>query len=107
MKDLGKIMKQAQELQERMGEIQSELAAMEVEGTSGGGMVVAVMNGKGELKRLRIDPDLLKPEEAEILEDLIVAAHNDAKKKAEVRATEEMSKLTGGFAMPPGLKFPM
>ncbi len=106
MKDLGKIMKQAQELQERMGEIQNELAAMDVEGTSGGGMVVAMMNGKGELKRLKIDPSLLKAEDVEILEDLIVAAHNDAKKKAEIRAAEEMSKFTGGLPLPPGLKFP-
>ena len=107
MKDLGKIMKQAQELQERMGKIQNELAAMDVEGTSGGGMVVAMMNGKGELKRLKIDPSLLKAEDVEILEDLIVAAHNDAKKKAETRAAEEMSKLTGGLPIPPGLKFPI
>ena len=106
MKDLGKIMKQAKELQDRMSEIQSELAAMDVEGTSGGGLIVAVMNGKGELKRLKIDPSLLKENDAEILEDLIVAAHNDAKKKAETRSAEEMAKLTGGISLPPGLKFP-
>ena len=105
MKDLSKLMQQAKELQDRLAKLQNELAAMDVEGKSGGGMVVTIMNGKGELKRLKIDPSLLKAEDVEILEDLIVAAHNDAKKKAETRAAEEMAKLTGGLPLPPGFKF--
>jgi DNA-binding YbaB/EbfC family protein len=106
MKDLSKIMKQAQELQTKMAEMQENLAALEIEGSSGGGMVRATMNGKGELKAIQIDPSLLNPEESEILEDLIVAAQNDAKTKVEARSAEEMSSLTGGLPLPPGMKFP-
>ena len=87
MKDLSKIMKQAQELQTKMAEMQESLANMEIEGSSGGGMVTAVMNGKGELKSVKIDPQLLDPAETDVLEDLIVAAHNDAKKKVAVETT--------------------
>ncbi len=106
MKDLGKMMKQVQELQEKMAQVQDDLVAMEIEGSSGGGLVVAVMNGKSELKRMKIDPSLLKPDEIEVLEDLIVAAHNDAKQKVEQRAAEEMAKVSSGLPLPPGMKLP-
>ncbi len=106
MKDLGKLLKHAQDLQDKMGQMQAELGALEVQGVSGGGMVTVTMNGKGELKGVKIDPSLIDPKETDILEDLIVAAFNDAKKKAETRAAEEMAKLTGGLPLPPGLKMP-
>ena len=107
MKDLGKLLKQAKDIQDRVAEAQAALERLEVEGQSGGGLVVAVMNGKGDLKRLKIDRGLLKPDEVEILEDLIVAAHNDAKEKAQARAAAEMSKVTSGLPLPPGFKFPV
>src|SRR5690606_16502200 len=85
MKNLGQMLKQAQELQAKMGEMQAKLANMEVEGFAGGGMVSLALNGKGEMRRLKLEPSLLNPAEAEVLEDLIVAAHNDAKSKLEQR----------------------
>jgi DNA-binding YbaB/EbfC family protein len=106
MKNLGQIMKQVQDMQERMSEMQAKLAEVEVEGSSGAGMVRTVVNGKGELKRIKIDPSIFKPEEAEVVEDLIVAAVNDAKSKADERMQSEMSKLTGGLPLPPGFKLP-
>ena len=106
MKNLGQLMKQAQEMQTRMQEMQQTLAAIELEGSSGGGMVTATVNGKGELKRLKIDPALADPKEIEVLEDLVVAAFGDAKSKVEARAAEEMQKVTGGLSLPPGLKLP-
>jgi DNA-binding YbaB/EbfC family protein len=102
--DLTKMMKQAQELQGRMQKLQEELAALEVEGQSGGGLVKARLNGKLEALGLKIDPSLIKPEEAEILEDLIVAALQDAKRKAEAAVQGKMQEITGGLALPPGLK---
>ena len=107
MKDLSKIMKQAQELQTKMAEMQESLATMEIAGTAGGDMVTVTMNGKGELRGVKIDPSLLSADEGEVLEDLIVAAHNDAKSKVETTAAEEMQKLTGGLPLPPGMKFPL
>ena len=104
MKNLGQIMKQVQDMQERMSEMQAKLAEIEVNGASGAGMVQATVNGKGELKRIKIDPSLFKPEEAEVVEDLIVAAANDAKSKADERMQSEMGKLTGGLPLPPGFK---
>ena len=102
--DLMKMMKQAQEIQGRMQKMQQELAGVEVEGQSGGGLVKVKLNGKLEALGLKIDPSLLKPEEAEILEDLIVAAFQDAKAKAEAVAQAKMQEATGGLALPPGLK---
>jgi nucleoid-associated protein EbfC len=102
--DLTKMMKQAQELQGRMQKLQEELAALEVEGQSGGGLVKVKLNGKLEALGLKIDPSLIKPEEAEILEDLIVAAFQDAKRKAEAAAQAKMQEITGGLPLPPGLK---
>ena len=106
MKNLGQLMKQAQEMQEKMAEMQGSLVAIEIEGVAGAGLVTVVLNGKGEMRRLKIDPSLVKPEDAEILEDLIVAAHNDAKSKIEMRVQEETQKLMGGLPLPPGMKFP-
>ncbi len=104
MKNFAGMMKQAQELQGRMAEMQAEMERARVEGQSGGGLVVLTLNGKGELAGVKIDPSLVKPEEAEILEDLIVAAHADAKAKVERLLQEKMQTLTGGLPLPPGLK---
>ena len=106
MKNLGQLMKQAQEMQEKMAEMQESLVAIEIEGVAGAGLVTVVLNGKGEMRRLKVDPSLVKPEDAEILEDLIVAAHNDAKSKIEMRVQEETQKLMGGLPLPSGMKFP-
>ncbi len=103
MKNLGQLLKQAQSMQTKMAELQAQLASIEVEGAAGGGMVTTVMTGKGELKRIKIDPALADPNEIEVLEDLIVAACADAKGKAEANTAEEMKKLTGGLPLPPGL----
>ena len=97
-------MKQASEIQGRMQKMQEDLAALEVEGQAGAGMVKLTINGRMDARRLKIDPSLLKPEEAEILEDLIVAAFQDAKGKAEAAAHAKMQELTGGLPIPPGLK---
>ena len=104
--DLMGMMKQARELQTRMEQLQQEAAALEVDGTSGGGLVTVTVNGKSEMKRLKIDPSLIKPEEAGILEDQIVAAANDARAKAEAKLSEKMRELTGGMQLPPGMKLP-
>ncbi len=103
MKNLADIMKQAQQLQSRMAGLQAELGAAEVEGRAGGGLVSIVMSGKGEVKKVRIDPSLMKEDEREILEDLIAAASADAKAKAEALAAEKMKSITGGMPLPPGL----
>ncbi len=104
MKNFAGMMKQAQELQTRMAEMQAEMERARIEGQSGGGLVVLTLNGKGELVGVKIDPSLAKPEEVEILEDLIVAAHTDAKAKVERLLQEKMQSLTGGLPLPPGLK---
>ena len=106
MNNFGDMIKQAQEMQKKMKELQEGLANLEVEGSSGGGLVKITVNGKGEVKKIKIDQSLMKPQEAEILEDLIVAAINEAKKKAEEATAEEMKKLTGGLNLPPGFKLP-
>lgn len=106
MKDLGKLFKQAQEMQSRMADMQTQLEALEVTGQSGGGMVRVTLDGKGNMKSVAIDPSLLNADEAELLEDLLVAAHNDAKGRVEEKMQEEMQKLTGGMALPPGFKMP-
>ena len=106
MKNLGQMMKQAQQMQAKMAELQARLAEMEVAGQSGGGMVQARLTGKGELRSLKIDPSLAKADEVEVLEDLVVAAVNDARQRADAMVAEEMSKLTGGLQLPPGMKLP-
>ena len=106
MKNLGQLMKQAQAMQSRMAEMQAELDRMEMTGQAGGGMVKVTLNGKGEMRALKIDPKLADPAEIEVLEDLIIAAAKDAKTKVEERVAAEMSKLTGGLPLPPGMKLP-
>jgi nucleoid-associated protein EbfC len=102
--DLMKMMKQAQELKGRMQKMQEELTGLEVEGQSGAGLVKVKLNGKLDAVALKIDPSLIKPEEAEMLEDLIVAALQDAKAKAEAAVQVKMREVTGGLPLPPGLK---
>ena len=103
--DIGKVMKQAQEMQGKMAELQQRLETIEVEGASGAGMVRAVCTAKGVLRRVDIDPSLIKPDEAAVIQDLVVAAVNDAQDKARDRAQEEMQKLTAdmGLPLPPGM----
>ena len=103
MTNLGQMMKQAQEMQAKLKAVQEKLATVEVGGTAGGGMVNVTLNGKGEMRGVRIDPSLVSGGEAEMIEDLIVAAFNDARAKLEVRVADEMAKVTGGLNLPPGL----
>jgi nucleoid-associated protein EbfC len=98
------MMKQAAELKSKMEAMQAELDQVEVEGAAGGGMVTVKLTAKGELKAVTIDPSLMKPEEKEIVEDLVVAAHAEARRKAETLLQEKMKSLTGGLPLPPGLK---
>ncbi len=104
MKDLMGMMKQVREMQTRMQQMQEELAALEISGQSGGGLVSVTLTGKGDMKRVRIDPSLLKPDEVEIVEDLIIAATQDAKSKVESAMQEKMQSVTGGLPIPPGMK---
>jgi nucleoid-associated protein EbfC len=104
MKNLMDMMKQAKQLQEKMAEMQSAVEAVTETGSSGAGLVSVTLNGKGVLSALRIDPSLLKEGEGEILEDLIVAAHADAKAKIEAKLQEKMQEMAGGLQLPPGLK---
>ncbi len=106
MKDVMGLMKQAQAMQAKFGQVQSELEQLQLEGQSGGGMVKAVISGKGELKSLTIDPSLLVADEKEILEDLIVTAHEDARKKVDAAKEDKMKALTAGLPLPPGMKLP-
>lgn len=106
MKNIGQMMKQAQQMQAKMSEMQDRLSDLEVTGQSGAGLVVATVSGKGDLRRLKIDPSLIDPQEVEVLEDLVVAAFNDAKAKVEAQVAEETSKLMGGMQLPPGMKLP-
>jgi nucleoid-associated protein EbfC len=104
MADFMGMMKQAAQLQAKMQEMQAELDHIEVEGTAGGGLVTVKLTAKGELKGIKLDDSLLKPGEKEIIEDLLVAAHADARRKAEGVLQEKMKSLTGGLPLPPGLK---
>ena len=106
MKDVMGLMKQAQAMQARLGEVQAELEALQVEGQSGGGLVRVAMTAKGHMKGITIDPSLMKDEEREILEDLIVTACDDARKKADRLAEEKMKSVTAGLPLPPGMKLP-
>jgi DNA-binding YbaB/EbfC family protein len=103
MPDFLGMMKQAAQLQSKMQAMQEELGGIEVEGSSGGGLVSVRMSAKMEVKGVKIDPSLMKPEECEILEDLLVTAHADARRKAELAMQEKMQALTGGLGLPPGL----
>src|SRR5262249_24781721 len=104
MADFLGLMKQATQLKARMEERQAELDQITVEGTSGGGLVAVTLSAKGDMKGVRIDPSLIKPDEKQIVEDLIVAAHAEARRKAEALLQEKMQGLTGGLPIPPGLK---
>src|SRR5919205_294749 len=103
MKNLTNMLKQAQQMQARMQEMQAKLEATEVEGAAGGGMVKVTLNGKGDLRRVAIDPSLMTADDREVLEDLLVAAHADAKQKVEATMAEEMQKATAGLNLPGGL----
>jgi DNA-binding YbaB/EbfC family protein len=106
MKNIAGLMKQAAQMQQKMEEMQARLGSMVLEGSAGAGMVRLTLNGKGELKTVEIDPKLADPADMEMLQDLLVAAHADAKRKLEAMAAEEMQKVTGGLNLPPGMKLP-
>jgi|SRR6516162_2763319 len=106
MKNIGQLMKQAQAMQEKMAEIQAGLDAVEMTGHAGGGVIAVTLNGKGDVKAVKIDRSLVDPDEVEVLEDLIVAAFADAKRKVTAHAEQEMQKLTGGLQLPGGFKLP-
>jgi DNA-binding YbaB/EbfC family protein len=104
MPDFLGLMKQASELKSKMEAMQAELDRMEVEGSSGGGLVSLTLSGKGDLRSTRLDASLMKPDQKEIIEDLLVAAHADARRKLEAMLADKMQSLTGGLPLPPGLK---
>lgn len=104
--DFLKMMKQAKQMQEQMGSLQEQIVEIEADGTAGGGLVTLRLNGKGELKSLKIDPSLLKEDEGEILEDLIIAAHTDGRVKIDQAIQEKTQELMGGLGLPPGMKLP-
>lgn len=106
MKNLGQMMKQAQQMQGRMEEMQNELEAYEVEGSSGGGMVTVRLSGKFAMRGITIDPSIVESSEPEILEDMVMAAYNDAKTKVDTFKAEKKAEMTGGLALPPGFKLP-
>jgi nucleoid-associated protein EbfC len=106
MKNISQLMKQAQAMQEKMAEMQAQLEAVEMTGVAGGGMVELVLNGKSDVKRVKIDKSLLNPSDVEVLEDLIVAAFADARRKVAAYTEQEMQKLTGGLQLPGGMKLP-
>lgn len=98
--NIGEMMKKAQKMQAKMAEVQEKLATLEIEGLSGGGLVKIVADGKSTIKKVKIDPSLLDPQEVDVLEDLLLAALHDAQTKAEAKAAEEMGKVTGGMKLP-------
>lgn len=106
MKNLAGLMKQASQMQSKMAEMQAKLETLEVEGSAGAGMVTVLMSGKFELKRIKLDPKLADPAETEMLEDLVIAAHADAKRRIDAILAEEMEKATGGMGLPGGMKLP-
>tara|TARA_B100000530_G_C15521312_1_gene314709 strand:+ start:14 stop:337 length:324 start_codon:yes stop_codon:yes gene_type:complete len=106
MNNFNNMMKQAQELQNKMSEAQKKVEQLEAEGSSGGGLIKIIIDGKNLVKSVHIDDSLINSEEKEILEDLIVAAFNDAKEKIQKRISDEMSSITGGIKLPPGIKLP-
>jgi DNA-binding YbaB/EbfC family protein len=106
MKNLNQMMKQVQELQSKMEAVQARLASVTVEGKAGGDLVKVVLNGKGVMTGIFIDASLLKPDEKEILEDLIIAAHADARARLETVLADEMKNMTGGLPLPPGFQLP-
>ena len=101
--DIGKLMKQAQEMQSKMQDVQSDLEQMLVEGKSGGGLVTVTLNGKGEMRGLEIDPSMFSEDDKEVLEDLIIAAHGEARKAMDAAVAEKMKEATAGLPIPPGM----
>ncbi|WP_025897805.1 YbaB/EbfC family nucleoid-associated protein [Sneathiella glossodoripedis] len=106
MKNLGNLMKQAKEMQTKMAEMQASLESHEITGVAGAGMVKVTLNGKGDMKGLSLDPSIVDPEEIEMMEDLIKAAHSDARAKVEAYTQEKMKEMTGGLQLPPGMQMP-
>jgi DNA-binding YbaB/EbfC family protein len=106
MKNIAGLMKQAAQMQKKMEEMQARLEEASVEGVAGAGMVSVTLSGKGEMRAIRIDPKLADPNEMEMLQDLIVAAHEDARRKSAALMAEEMKSATGGLELPPGMKLP-
>jgi DNA-binding YbaB/EbfC family protein len=106
MKNMGNLLKQASQMQAKMTEMQAKLESATMEGQSGAGMVRVTLSGKGDLKSVTIDPKLADPAEMEMLQDLLVAAHADAKRKMDAAMAEEMAAVTGGLQLPPGMKLP-
>ena len=106
MNNMSQIMKQAKAMQDKMTEMQKKIEEQEVEGSSGGGVIKVLVNGKNEIKSLKIDPTLVNAEEVEVLEDLLIAAINDANKKLKESAASQMSSLSDGMGLPPGMKLP-
>lgn len=106
MKNIAGLMKQAQQMQQKMADMQAKLEASEIEGVAGAGLVRVVLSGKGALKSVKIDPKLIDPSEIEMLEDLIIAAHNDAKAKIDAEMEAETKNAMGGLSLPPGMKLP-
>ena len=106
MNNMSQIMKQAKVMQDKMAEMQKKIEEQEVEGSSGGGVIKVLVNGKNEIKSLKIDPTLINAEEVEVLEDLLIAAINDANKKLKESAANQMNSLSDGMGLPPGMKLP-
>ena len=106
MNNMSQIMKQAKAMQEKMTEVQKKIEEMEVEGSSGGGAVKVIMNGRHELKKIDIDKSIINAEESEVLEDLIVAALNNVNKKISENTNEKLGSISGGMGLPPGMKLP-
>ena len=106
MKNIAGLMKQAAQMQKKMEEMQTLLESTTHDGVAGAGMVSVTLSGKGELRAVRIDPKLADPNEMEMVQDLLLAAHADARRKLEAAASEEMQKVTGGLNLPGGMKLP-
>jgi nucleoid-associated protein EbfC len=106
MKNLAGMMKQAQQMQSKMQEMQAKLEAIEITGEAGAGLVKVTMNGKSDMRKIKIDPKIVDPADTQMLEDLILAAARDARTKVEATMAEEMQKVTGGIELPPGMKLP-
>ncbi len=106
MKNIGNMLKQAQQMQSKMQEMQEKLSELEIDGQAGGGMVQVTLNGRGEMKAVKLDKSIVDPEEIDVLEDLLVAAYGDAKAKVEAKISEETQEMMGGLKLPPGMKLP-
>ena len=106
MKNLGQMMKQVQEMQDKMQLMQDKMKDISIDGVSGAGMITVTLNGKGMVTKIKIDPSIIDPQEVEMLEDLIVAAVNDARSKVDIKVSEKMQEVSGGLSLPPGFKLP-